>query len=164
MKKALGLGLLAAVLFFLFVFFKDSMGVSAFYMTAIALGMFAVLGPVGDYFKAGLSILLGVFIGLAGMLVLAGFMPLPPDNVLYVALISSISIFILVLLSAAGLRIDGLFLGWAGYFATVWGTYTTDAAALATGAVPAAVGISVALLLGLLMAMIIMKIAMAVNK
>lgn len=163
MKKALGLGLLAAVLFFVFIYFKDAMGVTSFYLTAIALAMFAVLGPLGDYFKTGLSMLLGIFIGLAGVLVLAGFMPLPPDNLLYVALVSSISIFVLVLLSAAGLRIDGLFIGWAGYFATVWGTYTTDAAALATGAVPAAVGTSVALLLGLLMALIIMKIAMAVN-
>lgn len=164
MKKTLVLGLLAAVLFFVFVFFKDALGVNAFYMAAIALAMFAVLGPVGDYFKAALSMLLGVFIGLAGILVLAGFMPLPPDNGFYVALVSSLSLLVLVLLSATGLRIDGLFLGWAGYFASVWGTYTTDAAALAAGAAPAAIGTSVALLLGLLMAMIIMKIAMAVNK
>jgi len=164
MKKALSLGLLVAVLFFLFVMVKDSIGVSSFYMAAIAMAMFAVIGPVGDYFKAGVSMLLGVFIGLVGILVLAGFMPLPPDNLIYVALISSLSLFALVLLSAAGLRIDAMFLGWAGYFATVWGTYTTDAAALANGAIPAAVGISVALLLGLLMAIAIMRIAMAVNK
>lgn len=164
MKRTLGLGLLAAVLFFIFIFFKDALGVTSFYLTAIALAMFAVLGPLENYFRAGLSMLLGIFIGLAGILVLAGFMPLPPDNLLYVAMVSSVSIFLLVLLSAAGLRIDGLFIGWAGYFATVWGTYTADAAALATGAVPAAVATSVALLLGLLMAMIIMKIALAVNK
>lgn len=164
MKKALSLGLLVAVLFFLFVMVKDSIGVSSFYMAAIAMAMFAVIGPVGDYFKAGVSMLLGVFIGLVGILVLAGFMPLPPDNLIYVALISSLSLFALVLLSAAGLRIDAMFLGWAGYFATVWGTYTTDAAALASGAIPAAVGICVALLLGLLMAIAVMRIAMAVNK
>ncbi len=164
MKKALSLGLLVAVLFFLFVMVKDSIGVSSFFMAAIAMAMFAVIGPVGDYFKAGVSMLLGVFIGLVGILVLAGFMPLPPDNLIYVALISSLSLFALVLLSAAGLRIDAMFLGWAGYFATVWGPYTTDAAALASGAIPAAVGICVALLLGLLMAIAVMRIAMAVNK
>lgn len=164
MKKILGLGLLVSAMFFLFVMVKDYIGAGSFFMAAIAMAMFAVIGPVGDYFKAGLSMLLGVFIGLAGILVLAGFMPLPPDNLIYVALISSLSLFIMVLLSAAGLRIDGMFLGWAGYFATVWGTYTADAAALANEAMPAAIGISVALLLGLLMAIIIMKIAMAVNK
>ena len=164
MKKALSLGLLVAVLFFLFIMVKDSIGVSSFFMAAIAMAMFAVIGPVGDYFKAGLSMLLGVFIGLVGILVLAGFMPLPPDNLIYVALISSLSLFALALLSATGLKIDAMFLGWAGYFATVWGTYTTDAAALASGAIPAAVGISVTLLLGLLMAIAIMRIAMAVNK
>ncbi len=164
MKRALSLGLLVAVLFVLFVLVKDYIGVSSFFMAAVAMAMFAVLGPAGDYFKAGLSMLIGVVVGLVGILALAGFMPLPPDNLVYVALVSGVSLFILVLISAAGLRIDSMVLGWAGFFAAVWGTYTTDAAALASGAIPAAVGTSVALLLGLLMAMGIMRIAMAVNK
>jgi len=164
MKRAFSLGLLVAVLFVLFVLVKDYIGVSSFFMAAVAMAMFAVLGPAGDYFKAGLSMLTGVIVGLVGILALAGFMPLPPDNLVYVALVSGVSLFILVLISVAGLRIDSMVLGWAGFFAAVWGTYTTDAAALASGAIPAAVGTSVALLLGLLMAMGIMRIAMAVNK
>lgn len=164
MKKGIGLGLLAAVLFAVFVLFKDHLGVSSFYMAAIAMAMFAVLGPFGDYFKAGISMLIGVIIGLAGILVLLLFAPLPPENLLYLALVSGISLFLLILISTSGLRIDAMFLGWAGYFASVFGTYTSDAAALATGAIPAAVGVSVSLLLGLIMAIIIIRVAMAANQ
>ncbi|MEA1961170.1 MAG: hypothetical protein U9N81_07850 [Bacillota bacterium] len=164
MKKAVGLGLLVAVFFAVFVLLKDVIGVNAFYMAAIAMAMFAVLGPVGDYFKTGIAIIIGVVVGLAGILALVGFMPLPPANLIYLAVVSGLSLFLLVLISTTGLRIDAMFLGWAGYFAAVYGTYSTDAASLATGALPAAVGVMVALLLGLLMAIIVIRIAMAVNQ
>ena len=164
MKKALGLGLLVAILFTGFIMVKDLIGVSSFYMAAIAMAMFAVLGPFGDYFKMGLSILIGVFVGLVGILVLATQVPLPPDNLIYVAVASGLSLFLLVLISSAGMRIDGMFLGWAGYFASVYGTYTTDASSLATVAIPSAVGVCVSLLLGLVMAILVMKAAMAANQ
>lgn len=162
MKRGIGLGLLVAIFFSAFVLLKDTLGMSSFFMAAIAMAMFAVLGQVGDYFKAGISMLVGVIVGLAGILVLATKMPLPPNNTVYLALICGLSLFLLVLISTLGLRIDAMFLGWAGYFASVWSIYTTNVAALSTGALPAAVGVSVALLLGLLMAIIIMKIDRAV--
>lgn len=158
MKRGIGLGLLVAIIFGVIVLLKDSLGMSSFFMAAIAMAMFAVLGQVGDYFKAGISMLIGVIVGLAGILVLATKMPLPPDNTVYLALVCGLSLFVLVLISIAGLRIDAMFLGWAGFFASVWGTYTTNVTALATEALPAAVGVSVSLLLGLLMAVIVMKI------
>lgn len=164
MKKAIGLGLLVAVFFAIFVLLQDYLGASAFYMAAIAMAMFAVLGPLGDYLKTAIAILIGVFVALAGMIILAAKMPLPPDNLLFVAIISGVSLFLLVLISTAGMRIDAMFLGWAAYMAAVFGTYTTNAAAMATLAVPAAVGVSVSLLLGLLMSLLVMKIAMALNQ
>ena len=154
MKRGIGLGLLVAI----FMLLKDSLGMSACFMAAIAMAMFAVLGPVGDYFKAGISMLIGVIVGLVGILVLATKMPLPPDNAVYLAAICGLSLFLLVLVSMAGLRIESMFLGWAGYFASIWSTYTTNVTALMTGALPAAVGVSVSLLFGLLMAVIVMKI------
>lgn len=162
MKRGIGLGLLVAILFAVFVLLKESLGMGSFFMAAIALAMFSVLGPVGDYFKAGVSMLIGVIVGLVGILALATKMPLPPDNVVYLALVCGLSLFILVLISISGLRIDAMFLGWAGYFASVWSTYTTNVTALSTGALPAAVGVSVSLLLGLLMAIIVMKVDMKV--
>lgn len=162
MKRGIGLGLLVAIMFSAFVLLKDTLGMSSFFMAAIAMAMFAVLGEVGDYFKAGISILVGVIVGLAGVLVLASKMPLPPANTIYLALICGLSLFLLVVISAAGLRIDAMFLGWAGYFASVWSIYTTNVTALASAALPAAVGVSVALLLGLLMAIIVTKIDRAV--
>ncbi len=164
MKKAISLGLLVAVFFAAFIMAKDFIAVSSFYMAAVAMAMFAVLGPFGDYFKTAISMLLGVIVGLVGILVLVAGMPLPPDNLVYVAVVSGLSLFVLILLSVTGLRIDGMFLGWAAFFASVYGTYVTDAAALATGAVPAAVGVCVSLLVGLVMANIIIKIAMATNQ
>lgn len=162
MKRGIGLGLLVAIFFSAFVLLKDTLGMSSFFMAAIAMAMFAVLGPVGDYFKAGVSMLVGVIVGLGGILVLAAKIPLPPDNTVYLALLCGLSLFLLVAISALGLRIDGMFLGWASYFASVWSTYTTNVTVLAAEALPAAVGVSAALLLGLLMAMIIMKIDRAV--
>lgn len=162
MKRGIGLGLLIAIIFAVFVLLKDSLGMSSFFMAAIAMAMFAVLGPVGDYFKAGISMLIGVIVGLVGILILATKMPLPPDNVVYLALVCGLSLFLLVLISISGLRVDAMFLGWAGYFATVWSSYTTNVTALAAGALPAAVGVSVSLLLGLLMAIIVMKVDLKV--
>lgn len=164
MKRALGLGLLVGMMFVIFILIKDSIGINSFYMAALAMAMFAVLGPFGDYFKAGIAILIGVFVGLAGIIVLVLLMPLPPENIPYLALVSGLSLFLLVLISTIGLRIDAMFLGWAGYFAAVFGTYTADAAALATEAMPAAIGVSVSLLLGLLMAMVIIRMAMLINQ
>ncbi len=97
-----------------------------------------------------------------GILVLAAKMPLPPNNTVYLALVCGLSLFLLVILSTTGLRIDAMFLGWSGFFASVWSTYTSNVTELATGALPAAVGVSVALLLGLVMAIIVTKIDKAV--
>ncbi len=163
MKRAIGLGLLVAVFFAAFIMVKDYIAVSSFYMAAVAMAMFAVLGPFGDYFKTGISMVIGVFVGLVGIIILIAKMPLPPDNLVYLAIVGGVSLFILILLSVTGLRIDGMFLGWAGYFASVYATYTTNAASLATAAVPAAVGVCVSLLVGLVMASLIIKIAMALN-
>jgi hypothetical protein len=164
MKKAIGLGLLVAVFFAIFVLLQDYLGASAFYMAAVAMAMFTVLGPFGDYLKTAIAILIGVVVALAGMIILAAKMPLPPDHLLFVAIISGVSLFLLVLISTAGMRIDAMFLGWAAYFAAVFGTYVTDASAMASLAVPAAVGVSVSLLLGLFMSLLVIKIAMAVNQ
>ena len=164
MKKVIGLGLLVAIFFTIFVLLQDYLGASAFYMAAIAMAMFTVLGPFGDYLKTAIAMLIGVVVALAGMIVLATQMPLPPDNLLFVALVSGVSLFLLILISTAGMRIDAMFLGWAAYFAAVFGTYTTDTPAMATLALPAAVGVIVSLLLGLFMSLLVMKIAMAVNQ
>jgi len=164
MKKAIGLGLLVAIFFAIFVLLQDYLGASAFYMAAVAMAMFTVLGPFGDYLKTAIAILIGVVVALAGMIILAAKMPLPPDHLLFVAIISGVSLFLLVLISTAGMRIDAMFLGWAAYLAAVFGTYTTDAPAMASLAVPAAVGVSVSLLLGLFMSLLVIKIAMAVNQ
>lgn len=164
MKKAIGLGLLVAVLFTAFVLFKDYVGASAFYIAAIAMAMFAVIGPFGNYVQTAISMLIGLIVALAGIIVLALKLPLPPDNLVYLAIVCGLSLFILVLLSPLGLRIDAMFLGWAGYFAAVYGTYSTDPSALAALLIPAAVGVGVSLLVGLVLSLLVIKIAMAVNQ
>ncbi|MBO8159310.1 hypothetical protein [Thermosyntropha sp.] len=164
MKQALSLGILAAILFAIFVYFQELIGASAFYIAALSMAMFAVIGPFGDYLKTGIAMLIGVAVAMAGIVVLAGKFPLPPDNTAYIALVSGIAIFVLVLLSAIGLRIDAMFIGWAGYNAAVFPVYLTDASLLAEQALPAAVGVSVSLLVGLVLSLIVVRIAMAVNK
>lgn len=164
MKQALSLGILVAVLFAIFVYFQEAIGASAFYIAVLSMAMFAVIGPFGDYFKTGIAMLVGVIVAMAGIVVLAGKFPLPPDNIAYIALVSGIAIFVLVLLSATGLRIDAMFIGWAGYNAAVFPVYMADASRLAHEALPAAVGVSVSLLVGLVLSLVVIKIAMAVNK
>ena len=164
MKKALGLGILIAVSFALFVLVNDLVGASAFYMAAIGMAMFAIIGPAGDYFKAAIAVLVGVIVGLVSILALAGAMPLPPDNLIYVALVSGLALFALTMISLLGLRIDAMFIGWGGYFAAVYGTYTVDAAALATQAIPAAVGVSASLLFGLLIAVVLTRVSLVLDQ
>lgn len=164
MKKAIGLGLIVGVFFALFVLFQNYLGASVFYIAAIAMAMFAVIGPFGDYLKTAIAMLVGVVVGLASMVILALFCPLPPDNLMYVAIVSGIALFLLVLLSAAGLRIDAMFLGWAAALASLYPTYLANAASLATAIVPAAVGVTVSLMVGLVLSLLIIKIAMAVNQ
>lgn len=164
MKKAIGLGLLVAILFAAFVLFKDYMGASAFYIAAIAMAMFAVIGPFGNYIQTAVSMLVGVVVALAGIIILALKMPLPPDNLVYLAIVCGLSLFLMVLLSPLGCRIDAMFLGWAGYFAAVYGTYTSNPTALANILLPSAVGVGVSLLVGLVMSLLVIKIAMAVNR
>jgi hypothetical protein len=163
MKKAIGLGLMVAILFTVFVYCKDYVGASAFYIAAVAMAMFAVIGPFGNYLQTAISMLVGLVVALAGIIILALKMPLPPDNLIYLAVICGLSLFIMVLLSPLGCRIDAMFLGWAGYFAAVYGTYTTEPSALAAIALPSAVGVGVSLLVGLVMSLLVIKIAMAVT-
>jgi hypothetical protein len=164
MKKAIGLGLIVGVFFALFVLFQNYLGATAFYIAAVAMAMFAVLGPFGDFLKAAIAMLIGVVVGLASMIVLALFFPLPPDNLMFVAIVSGIALFLLVVLSVTGLRIDAMFLGWAACFAGLYPTYVADAASLATAALPAAIGVSVSLMVGLVMSLLVIKIAMTVNR
>jgi hypothetical protein len=163
MKKAIGLGLLIAVLFAAFVMFKDYVGASAFYIAAVAMAMFAVIGPFGNYLQTAVSMLIGLVAAMVGIIVLALKMPLPPDNLVYLALVCGLSLFVMVLLSPLGCRLDAMFLGWAGYYAAVYGTYTSDPTALASMLLPSAVGVGVSLLVGLVMSLLVIKIAMAVN-
>ncbi|HZJ85129.1 MAG TPA: hypothetical protein VFD02_06195 [Syntrophomonadaceae bacterium] len=164
MKKAIGLGLIVAIFFAIFVFFQGYIGATAFYLAAITMAMFAVIGPFGDYLRTGISLLIGVIVGLIGIIILATKMPLPPDHLIYLTIVSAVSLFLLILLSTTGMRIDAMFLGWAGYFAAVFGTYMTDTSALGSLALPAAVGVSVTLLIGLVLSLLVIKIAMAVNQ
>ena len=164
MKKAFGLGLIVAIFFAIFVLFKDVLGASAFYMAAVSMAMFAVIGPFGDYFKTGLALLIGVVVSLAGLIILAQKTPLPPENTLFIAIVSGISLLLLVLLSTTGLRIDAMFLGWAAYLAAIFPVYTSDATRLAHLALPTAVGVIVSLLVGLVMSLLVIKIAMAANR
>ena len=48
MKKALGLGLIVGIFFALFVLFQNYLGATAFYIAAVAMAMFAVIGPFGE--------------------------------------------------------------------------------------------------------------------
>jgi len=96
--------------------------------------------------------------------VLALKMPLPPDNLVYVAVVCGISLFLLVLVSTAGMRIDAMFLGWASGFAAVYSTYLANASGLSAVLAPSFVGVVVSLLVGLVMSLIVVKIAMAVNQ
>ncbi|MGE5390595.1 MAG: hypothetical protein ACM3PE_05965 [Deltaproteobacteria bacterium] len=164
MKKAIGLGLLVAVFFAVFVLCQDLIGAKAFYMAAISMAMFAVIGPFGDYFKTALALIIGVVVAFAGIILLALKMPLPPNNLVYVAVICGVSLFLLVLVSTAGMRIDAMFLGWASGFAAIYGTYVASPTALQAAAGPALVGVIVSLLVGLVMSLIVVKIAMAVNQ
>ncbi len=164
MKKAIGLGLLVAVFFAVFVLCQDMIGAKAFYMAAISMAMFAVIGPFGDYFKTALALLIGVVVAFAGIVVLALKMPLPPDNLVYVAVVCGISLFLLVLVSTVGMRIDAMFLGWASGFAAVYSTYLANASGLSAVLAPSFVGVVVSLLVGLVMSLIVVKIAMAVNQ
>lgn len=164
MKKAIGLGLLVAVFFAVFVLCQDLMGAKAFYMAAISMAMFAVIGPFGDYFKTALAMIIGVLFAFAGIVLLALKMPLPPDNLVYVALICGVSLFLLVLISVVGMRIDAMFLGWASGFAALYGTYVANPTALQAALAPSFVGVIVSLLVGLVMSLIVVKIAMAVNQ
>ena len=93
MKKAFGLGLIVAIFFAIFVLFKDVLGASAFYMAAVSMAMFAVIGPFGDYFKTGLALLIGVVVSLAGLIILAQKTPLPPENTLFIASVSGFPFF-----------------------------------------------------------------------
>ncbi|HPF43311.1 MAG TPA: DUF1097 family protein [Syntrophomonadaceae bacterium] len=164
MKKAIGLGLLVGIFFAVFVLLQEYIGASAFYIAALAIAMFAVIGPFGDYLKTAIAMLIGVVVGLVGIVALAAAMPLPPDNLIYVAIVCGLSLFLMVLLSATGMRIDAMFLGWAAIFAALYQTYLTNTTAIATQALPALVGTCVTLLVGMVLSLIIIKIAMAVNK
>jgi len=164
MKKALGLGLIVGIFFALFVLFQNYLGATAFYIAAVAMAMFAVIGPFGDYLKVAIAMLVGIVVGLASMIILALSFPLPPDNLLYVAIVSGVALFLLVVLSVTGLRIDAMFLGWAACLAALYPTYMADAASLATAAVPATVGVTVSLMVGLVMSLQVIKIAMAANR
>ncbi|NLF46055.1 MAG: DUF1097 family protein [Syntrophomonadaceae bacterium] len=164
MKKAIGLGLLVGVFFAVFVLFQEYIGASAFYIGAVAIAMFAIIGPLGNYLQAAIAMLIGVVVGLVGIAALALAMPLPPHHLMYLAIVCGISLFLMVLLSATGMRIDAMFLGWAAIFAALYNTYVTDTTAIATQAVPALVGTCVTLLVGMVLSLIIIKIAMAVNK
>ncbi|NLJ71456.1 MAG: hypothetical protein GX333_00405 [Syntrophomonadaceae bacterium] len=164
MKRAIGLGLIVAIFFAIFVLFQGVIGATAFYLAAITMAMFAVIGPFGDYFKTGVSLLIGVAMGLVGVIILATKMPLPPDHLIYLAIVSAVSLFLLILLSVTGMRIDAMFLGWAGYFAAVFATYTSNPSALGDIALSAAIGVSVSLLVGLVLSLLVIKIAMAVNQ
>ena len=164
MKKALGLGLIVGIFFALFVLFQNYLGATAFYIAAVAMAMFAVIGPFGDYLKVAIAMLVGIVVGLASMIILALSFPLPPDNLLYVAIVSGVALFLLVVLSVTGLRIDAMFLGWAPCLAALYPTYMADAASLATAAVPATVGVTVSLMVGLVMSLLVIKIAMAANR
>lgn len=164
MKTTVGLALMVAVLLALIVFLKDLLGMQAFFMGAIAMVMFAVLGPFGDYFKAGLSIVIGVIVGFAGIIALALTMPLPPDNTVYIALVFGLSAFLLVILSLTGLSIPSMFIGWAGSCAALYNTYATNTTALAATGPSAVLGVTAAMLLGLCMSVLIMKAAMAINE
>ncbi|WP_054694547.1 DUF1097 family protein [Syntrophomonas palmitatica] len=164
MKKAIGLGLLVAVFFAVFVLLQDYIGAKAFYVAAISTAMFAVIGPFGDYFKTAIALVIGVVVAFAGIVIMAQKLPLPPDNLVYVAMVCGVSLFLMVLISVTGMRMDAMFLGWASYFAAVYGTYVSDTTALATQALPSAVGVLVSLLVGLVMSLLVVRIAMAVNK
>ncbi len=161
MKKVLSLGLVIAVLFGIFVFFEGLLGAKAFFLAAIALALFVTLGPQGEFFKMALSMLIGIVIALASIFILALAFPLPPENTGYVAAVSAVSVFLVVLLSAASLRIDGLLIGWAGLFAAVYPIYLSDPTALATAGVPAAVGAGVSLLVGLVLGLLVLKMAVS---
>lgn len=95
MKKALGLGLIVGIFFALFVLFQNYLGATAFYIAAVAMAMFAVIGPFGDYLKVAIAMLVGIVVGLASMIILALSFPLPPDNLLYVAIVSGVALFLL---------------------------------------------------------------------
>jgi len=161
LKKVLLLGLVIAALFGIFVFFEGLLGAEAFFLAAIALALFVTLGPNGEFFKMALSMLAGIVIGLIAIFALALAFPLPPDNTGYVALVSSVSLFLVVLLSAAGLRLDGLLIGWAGLYAAVYPIYVSDPTTLAAAGVPAAVGAAVSLLIGLVLGLFVLKMAVS---
>ncbi|MDD3894232.1 MAG: hypothetical protein PHU36_04345 [Syntrophomonadaceae bacterium] len=164
MKKAIGLGLLVGIFFAVFVLLQELIGAKAFYMAALAIAMFAVIGPFGNYLTTAIAMIIGIIVGLVGIAVMALAVPLPPDNVIYVAIVCGVSLFLLVLLSVTGMRIDAMFLGWATIFAALYETYVTNTTAIATEAVPALVGTCVTLVVGMVLSLIIIKIAMAVNK
>ncbi|MGI6550123.1 MAG: hypothetical protein ACOX4Q_08855 [Syntrophomonadales bacterium] len=161
MKKVLLLALVIAVLFGAFVFLEGLLGAEAFFLAAIALALFVTLGPYGEFFKMAYSMLAGLVIALIAIFFLAVSLPLPPDNMGYVAIVSSVSVFLVVLLSAVGLRLDGLLIGWAGLFAAVYPIYLSDPTALATAGVPAAVGAAVSLLVGLVLGLLVLKMAVS---
>jgi hypothetical protein len=102
MKKAIGLGLIVGIFFALFVLFQEFIGATAFYIADIAMAMFAVIGPFGDFFKTAIAMLIGVVVGLASMGILALKFPSHPINLMSVAIVSGIALFLLVLLSVPG--------------------------------------------------------------
>ena len=161
MKKVLLLGLVIAALFGIFVFFEGLLGAQAFFLAAIALALFVTLGPQGEFLKMAFSLLAGLVIALIAIFVLALSFPLPPENTGYVAAVSSVSVFLVVLLSAVVLRLDGLLIGWAGLFAAVYPIYLSDPTALATAGIPAAVGAAVSLLVGLILGLFVLKMAVS---
>jgi len=161
LNKALLWGLVAAILFGVFIYFQGLLGAEAFFLAAIALAFFVTLGPNGEFFKMGLSMLVGLVIGLAGIFVLALAFPLPPYNTGYVAIVSAASLFLALLLSAVGLRLDGLLIGWGGLYAAVYPLYQNDPTVLASAGLAAAVGAAVSLLVGLVLGLFIIKMAVA---
>ena|GEM_PF-313732 len=155
MIRSAALALISALLFAVIVLVKNALQMEMFFMAAVSMALFSVLGQKGNYLKHGISLLVGVAVALIGIILLSTQAPLPPANLLPLVLVCSLSLFLFVLGSLVGLSTPGLVLGWASYLATIWSTYNYNVTALASEALPSAVGVSAALLLGLVMALVL---------
>lgn len=164
MKKIIIPALTVGLFFGLLVMFQDSLGAKGFFLAALSFSLVITLSAQGGFMRMTASLLSGLVIGLAAIMTLALAFPLPPDNNLYVALITALSLIILVVLSPLGLRLDGMLLGWGGIFAVLFPIYFSDPTVLESLVVSTTLGTAVSLAAGLVLALAVAKLTAATEK
>lgn len=148
MKKLILTGAVAGFLFTLFLLIAEPLGARAAYLGAAGILLY-LIDRQGSLLQA-LSVFIGIFLGFITMVVLALKFPLPPAHLPYLAVAGGIVVFVIFILGAFRLKLEGLLGGWFLYLAGAYPVYTQDVTRFADDALPYLLGILVAVFGGLL--------------